>query len=148
MPSSVFDIEMEQGETFSLFLTFNDRDGNGVDLSTYDGRMQVRRTHSSEPLLIFATGTTAGGSVTGGGVTGEWTDGNTFAGVGGTGGMSLNVDSSAVVGNTGGILIQIDALTTSLIPSGRHFYDVEVDSNGTVTKIVRGRFEVLPEVTR
>ena len=139
---------MEQGETFSLFLTFNDSDGNGVDLSSYDGRMQVRRTHNSTNLLLFATGTSGGGSVTGGGSTGEWAIGDTFEGIAGTGGISLNVNSNGVSGTTGGILLQVDSNTTSNLPSGRHFYDVEIENNGTVTKIVRGRFEVLPEVTR
>lgn len=148
MPSSIFDIEMEQGETFSLFLTFNDSDGNGVDLTSYDGRMQIRRTHNADNLLLFATGTTGGGSVTGGGNTGEWAIGNTFEGVAGTGGISLNVNSSGATGTTGGILVEVDSYSTANLPSGRHFYDVEVDNNGTVTKIVRGRFEVLPEVTR
>jgi len=97
---------------------------------------------------LFGTGTTGGGSVTGGGNTGEWAVGTTFEGLAGTGGISLNVDSNGVSGTTGGILIQVDSYTTSNLPSGRHFYDVEVDNNGTVTKIVRGRFEVLPEVTR
>ena len=139
---------MEQGETFTLFLTYNDSAGAGVDLSTYTANMQIRRTHGVDNLLLFASGTTLDSSVTGGGSTGEWTPGTTFAGLAGTGGISLNVNSNGVAGTTGGILVQVDSFTTSNLPSGRHFYDLEVDTNGTVTKIVRGRFEVLPEVTR
>ena len=85
---------------------------------------------------------------TGGGVTGEYTPGNTFAGVAGSGGITLNSSSAGATGTTGGILIQMDAATTKNLPRGRFFYDLEINQQGTVTKVISGRFEVLGEISR
>ena len=92
--------------------------------------------------------------VVGGGNTGYFTgpgfglpEGATgdLIGVIGTGGITLNY-----AGVTGSLRIEIDAETTANIPSGRHFYDLDVRNKetGFVDKIITGTFEVLSEVTR
>ncbi len=63
---------------------------------------------------------------------------------GNTGGISFNYD-----GITGAVYISIDANTVSNIPSGRHFYDLEVVfPSNEVKTILNGTFELAREVTR
>ena len=154
MPSAYHEITIEQGETLSLYLTFKDASGSVKDLSGHTADMMCRRSTLASAVLFHAQGSiNADDSVTfsgltGGGTTGEYTPGNTFAGTAGSGGITLNSSSAGVTGTTGGILIQMDAATTKNLPRGRHFYDLELNSSGTVTKVISGRFEVLGEVSR
>jgi hypothetical protein len=63
----------------------------------------------------------------------------------GTGGITLNYS-----GETGAMRVEIDYITTSYIPPGRHFYDIDVKNKDTnfVDKLMTGTFEVISEVTR
>ena len=154
MPSAYHEIIIEQGETLSLYLTFKDASGTVKDLSGTTADMMCRRSARADAILFHAQGAlTSSESIsysglTGGGTTGEYTPGNTFAGTSGLGGITLNSSSAGVTGTTGGILIQMDAATTKNLPRGRFFYDLEVDQQGTVTKVISGRFEVLGEISR
>ena len=154
MPAAYHEISIEQGETLSLYLTFKDSSGSVKDLSGHTADMICRRSMLSDNILFHAQGSIDSDDavtfygLTGGGGTGEYTLGATFAGIVGSGGITLNSNSAGATGTTGGILIQMDAATTANLPRGRHFYDLEVNSNGTVTKVIKGRFEVMGEISR
>ena len=125
-----YEIQAQQGETFQLHMTYKDNDNTVVDLSSYTGRMQVRRSLISGSVLldIDSSGVTSGIS-------------------GGTGSVAMN--TSATGGSlTGGILITADAVSMALVPSGRHFYDLEIVSGATVSRILQGRFDCPGEITR
>ena len=151
--AGVYDIITEQGASFTLHLTYQDADSNGFTLDQYSAAMQVRRSPEDPDLLLWVTGSTASltagtphnGSLTGGGVTGEF---GSTQGVSGTGNINLDVSASGATGSTGGILVTIDSNTMANVPTGRHFYDLEISSGNSVTKLVKGRFEVEAEVTR
>ena len=145
MPSSNYDISVDQGSTLRLFVEYQTIGSTGIDLNSYSASMQVRRTYNDTDILLFMTGTTLAGGVTGGGSTGEFVLGS---GVSGTGGVLLNRSSTGGSGYTGGIYIDADATTMANIPAGRHLYDLELDLDGVITKILKGRFEVHPEITR
>ncbi len=49
---------------------------------------------------------------------------------------------------SGGVLIEIDSTSTNNVPSGRHFYDLELNSGTSVVRFIQGRFEVNGSVTR
>jgi hypothetical protein len=49
---------------------------------------------------------------------------------------------------TGRINVTIDATTTGDIPAGRYAYDLVLDSGGTVTRILEGKFIVTGAVTQ
>ena len=49
---------------------------------------------------------------------------------------------------TGRINVTIDATTTGAIPAGRYSYDLVLDSGGTVTRILEGKFVVTGAVTQ
>lgn len=47
------------------------------------------------------------------------------------------------------IKIRISAYSTKTFPPGKHFYDIELEDNeGTVYKLLKGRVEVLGEITQ
>lgn len=48
---------------------------------------------------------------------------------------------------TGRINVTIDAATTAAISAGRYAYDLVLDSGGTVTRILEGKFIVTGAVT-
>jgi len=152
MPSAYHEIIIEQGETLSFYLTFKDASGSVKDLSGSTADMMCRRSAIADAILFHAQGSINGddsvtfSGLTGGGVTGEYSLGNTFEGTAGAGGITLNSSSAGATGTTGGILIQMDAATTKNLPRGRHFYDLEINASGTVTKVISGRFEVLGEI--
>jgi hypothetical protein len=52
-------------------------------------------------------------------------------------------------GVDGTILLQLSATDTAGLPSGNYVYDLEVESlSGIVTRLIEGRFDITPEVTR
>jgi len=152
--AGTYDIKTDQGSSFLLHLAYQDNAGVGQSLNDYTSRMQVRRSPDDPDMLLAVTGTTAdyttglpGGSygVTGGGTTGEFTG---SGGVAGTGYINLDVTAGGLTGSTGGILVTIDATTMANVPSGRHVYDLEIVAGVTVSKLLKGRFEVEAEVTK
>ena len=154
MPAGNYNINAEQGTTFTLYMNYQDSSGNAINLASYsNGRMQVRRSENTDKLILSLDKD----GVTGGGSTGELGvifggTGATFDGTTGTGGIELNTGtaggSSTAALVTGGIYIDIDATTMTNIPVGRFLYDIELVQGATVDRILQGNFNVDGEVTR
>lgn len=143
MPASRFDIEVDQGSTWKLFMTYKYKGGTGIDLSNFTGAMQVRRSQKDDDVILFITQN----GVTGGGITGEFTVGTN--GIAGVGGISFNTSISGGTGYTGGILFRVDSTTMKNVPAGKHFYDFElINSLGEVTRFLEGSFNCSREITR
>lgn len=149
MPSGNFDIVADQGSLFSFFIEYQDSGGTPINLNGLTAEMQVRRSKIAPEILlqVGVSGCTAGGA------TGHFT--STVGGSAGFGGITLNGSSAdgtrttnTVAGHTGGIYINVDNRSMSAIPAGAHFYDIELVGTTGPEKIISGRFEVLPEVTR
>ena len=144
------DIVSNQGETLNLHLLYTNTDDSGIDLTEYTAEMQVRRSYMGGFTLLHLTGSTAG-------FTGGITAGTTASSLGMkgytggvTGGIFLNRNAGNSGSQTGGILIIAGATATSLIPDGRHLYDLELKytPTGSTTRLLDGRFECPSEVTR
>lgn len=149
MPSGNFNIVADQGSLFSFFIEYQDSGENAINLNGYTAEMQVRRSVIANEMLlqVGVSGCTAGG------VTGHFT--SSTGGSAGFGGITLNGSSAdgtrttnSVAGHTGGIFINVDHASMSAIPAGTHFYDIELFGSTGPERILSGRFEVLPEVTR
>lgn len=151
-----YDIEIDQGEKFGLYFQFTDDNNNLIDLNNYKkGEMQVRRFAGADDMLVYLLGTGptgAGASIVGGGSTGFFQSTATGGVTAGrTGGIFFNASStgSTHYNSTGGVFISMDALTTSEIPFGRHFYDLEfINPSNETIKVLKGRFVVNREVTK
>ena len=60
-----FDIEINQGATYQLTVTWKDSAGTAINLTGYTARMQVRETYSSASTIVSLTdgsGITLGGA--------------------------------------------------------------------------------------
>jgi hypothetical protein len=150
MKSGKYDIQVDQGSTFVFHITYQDSAGTAIDLSGYTADMQVRRSVVDTDLILDISSATG---VTGGGTTGEFISGVSGPSGGGsasnlTSGITLNGSLTGLGGITGGIYIEIDSDTMKNVPAGKHAYDLELNSSGTINKILSGRFEVEGEVTR
>lgn len=145
MPAANHHLTADQGSTFKLFMEYQTEGSTAIDLKNYTAHMQVRRATTTKTLLLDISGSTLGGGVTGGGNTGFF---SITGGVSGSGGITLNAGSTGRSGYTGGIYVEVDATTMTNIPYGRHLYDFELITGSEVTRIMEGRFEVTPEVTR
>jgi hypothetical protein len=142
MPAARYDIYAEQGATFKLHMQYGYKGSTGIDLSNYTGAMQVRRSSKDTGLLLFLSNT----GVTGGGITGEFL---INGGVAGVGGISFNTGIDGSSGVTGGIMMRVDYSTMENVPTGKHFYDMEIKNTaGEVIRLIEGTFEVPREITR
>jgi len=138
--SANHDIVSNQGETLNIHILYTDSDDSVIDLTSYEARMNVRRSSlSDDKLLHLYSGTTIG-----------ITAGTTGSDSGLTGGIFLNRNVGNSGGQTGGILIIAGSTASSLVPSGIHLYDLELKytPTGATTRLLDGRFEHSKEVTR
>lgn len=133
-----YDLILNQGSNLDLWLQYLTDGNTAVDLSGYSAKMQVRRAKEYAYPLMFITGS---------GVTYGYTGGFT-TGFSSPGGISLNTNytGSSI---TGGIYITAGITATAALPTGRHFYDLELSIGTTfTTRILEGKLDVIGEVTR
>jgi hypothetical protein len=126
-----YDITLDKGSTYELEFYVLDDDNTtpyyfvGTNSTqTYICRMQIRRSYLSEIKLVDVS-----------------TDPST----------DQYQDDYIMFDETedGLIKIRISAYTTKTLPPGKHFYDVELeDAQGVVKKLMKGRVEILGEITR
>ena len=148
MAAGEFNILADQGANYVLYFVYETNSSDAIDLTSYEGRMQIRRSSYSTDILIGITGDTTSGIATGGGVTGSYS-GN--SGVVGVGGILLNASAggkTGATGATGGVYVNIGSGIMKNCPAGRHLYDIELIAGDVVTRVLQGRFEVRAEVTR
>ena len=156
--ASEVDMIIDAGTSFSYHFQWTQgttAGSAGVDLTSYTAQMDIRRSVIADKKLLSLHGTTLNNDgtsinsgITNGGTTGEFVDGATFSGLAAVGGIFLNSSATGATGMSGGIRIEVDATSTGYIPSGRHFYDLELNSGSAVTRVLQGRFEVTGSVTR
>lgn len=125
MPQNNYNIELNQGDTFSLNLTVKNPSGSLKNLTGYTAAMQLRPSYSSNTVTESLS--TANGEI------------------------SINTSSSTVsltlsAARTAAIKVDMDA---GIPPRTRYVYDIELsDSSNTVTKLMYGEVIVYGEVTR
>jgi len=117
-----YNIVVEQGATFSLTITYKDSDGELIDLTDTDARMEIRQEYTSESALVTLT-SAAGGS-------------------GNTSGIAMG-------GSEGTITVVIsETETKALTAPATNVYDLElVTGDGAVTRLIEGKATVSPGVT-
>ena len=126
-----YDITIDKGSTYTLeFYVLEDDNTTpyyfvGTNATkTYSCRMQIRRSYLSEEKLVDLDTTPT---------TDQYI--NDF----------IEFDETL----DGLIKVRMSSYTTKLLPPGKHFYDIELeDDEGIVLKLLKGRVEVLGEITR
>jgi hypothetical protein len=61
---------------------------------------------------------------------------------------AVDFTASIVNASAGVVQISLSATQTNNMKAGRYVYDVEINSGGTITRVVEGQVEVTPGVTR
>ena len=63
--------------------------------------------------------------------------------------LNLATGSGITLGGVlGTIAVEVPATDMAAAVAGNYQYDLELDSSGQVTRLIRGRFTVIPEITR
>ena len=126
MSAGRYSFTIEQGTTFQLELIYKDSNQTPINLTGYSGRMQIRPTVDSTTVyLTLSSSLNADGT------------GLNFSGSSGT-----NPPSSGSIG------IYIASCTSSLLNFTNAYYDLEIYSGSTVTRLIEGQVQLSKEVTR
>lgn len=133
--SANYDITSDQGSDFNLHLSYYDENDNPIDLQTYNAELQVRRSYGMTGILAFVTSNPFGATV---------------GGTGSFGGITMNCNYNGATGYTGGILLTITGTGLENMPVGKFVYDLRIvgATSGNVTRVIEGRWDSLPQVTR
>ena len=122
--AGTYDILIDQGATWSLSVTWQDHEGNGINLTGYTARAMVRTAPADndgevladlqyDPLLLPpATGIAFTNPV------------------------------------KGEMLLQISVDDTTAMPAGSWVWDLELEASDQVTRLLMGKALVRAEVTR
>jgi hypothetical protein len=117
--ANVYNINIDQGSTHTFSITYNDSDGNPINLTEYSANLQVRTAYTATSANIVLTSNPAYGL--------------TIGGANGQVNVTFNPVDTQVLENV----------------KRAYVYDLELTSNtGTVTRLIEGTFLLFPEATR
>ena len=122
MAAGQYNFTIEQGATLKKQFTYKDSTGAVVDLDGYDVRMQIRGDIGSEKIADFDNDTLGGLSILG------------------------TTGSNPAVSGT--IELHIHHSSSSLYTFDQAVYDLEIQKDETVTRLLQGRIKLSKEVTR
>ena len=128
MSAGRYSFTIEQGATLDFELAYKDSSNNPIDLTDYQGRMQIRPSIGDSTIHI-----TLSSSLDDDGT------GLNFSGSDG-----LNPPTSGTIG------IFISAASSSLLDFGEAVYDLEIatiDANPVVTRLLEGKVQLSKNVT-
>lgn len=123
-------IEIAQNETMKLFFKYVDKNGDGIGLSGGVARMLIRRYPASSSMLFMISQNQVRADESNYELTG-----GTYSHVD----VDMNLNPLS-----GGILFLSPHEATEKIPSGRHFYEVQI-TGATSFVAFEGRFDVFPK---
>ena len=126
MAAGRYSFIIEQGATLDLSLTWSDSEGTPVDLDGYSARMHIRPTVESETIYLALSSSLE-------------SDGT---------GISLNGSDGVTPLSSGSISIYISAVTSSLLTFNEAYYDLELEKNGYVVRLIEGQVRLSKNVTR
>jgi hypothetical protein len=126
MAAGRYSFVLEQGATFNIQLDWTDGNGDPIDLTGYHARMQLRPTvESSDVILSLSSSLDVSGS-----------------------GIFLRGSTNDLPLTSGSIGIYIAADTSQNLDFNEAYYDLEIVSGATVTRLVEGKVKLSKNVTR
>ena len=124
MAAGNYSFTIEQGTTFTRIFKYKDEDGNPVDLTGYDVRMQIRSSYDSAVLASLTSGS------------GDFV-------------VSVPPDAAEGVTDKNQIKLTISANNTAAYTFDQALYDIELESGtGVVTRLLQGKIKLSREVTK
>jgi hypothetical protein len=130
MAAGRYSFVIEQGATTDFEILYKDSDGNSVDLSNHQARMQIRaaQTVSSEIYLTLSSSLESDRT-----------------------GLNMSGSSGTNPPESGSIGIFISYLTSSILNFTQGYYDLEIASGSAeqarVTRVLEGAIQVSKNVT-
>jgi len=128
MAAGKYTFVIEQGSTVNFEIQYKDSSNNPVDLTGYTGRMMIRSAYADSSPTTYAS---LSSSLAADGT------GLNFSGSNGTTPLT-----------SGSIGIFISATSSSAFTFSEAFYDLEIVSGSTVTRLLEGKVRLSKEVTR
>lgn len=130
MSAGKYSFTIEQGATLQFEIQYKDSNNLPVNLSSYNGRMQVRPTVGSSDVYLSLSSTLQ-------------SDGT---------GLNFSGSNGTTPPTSGSIGIYISAVTSSNLNFNEAFYDIELYSgsgnNEYVIRLLEGKVKLSKEVTR
>lgn len=130
MSAGKYSFTIEQGATLQFEIQYKDSNNVPVDLSAYNGRMQVRPTVGSSDVYLTLSSTLQ-------------SDGT---------GLNFSGSNGTTPPTSGSIGIYISAVTSSNLNFDEAFYDLEIYSGSGITeyvvRLLEGKVKLSKEVTR
>jgi len=129
MAAGKYSFTLEQGTTTNFEIAYTDSNGDPVDLTGYNARMQLRPTPGSETIYLTLSSSL------------------------GPCGTGLNMSGSAGINppTSGTIGIYISAASSSLLDFNQASYDLEIASGSgncaVVTRLLEGKIQLSKEIT-
>lgn len=124
MAAGNYSFTIEQGTTFERIFKYKDENGNPVDLTGYDVRMQIRSSYDSAILASLTSGS------------GDFV-------------LSVPADAASGVTDKNQIKLTISASHTAAYSFDQALYDIELESGtGIVTRLLQGKIKLSREVTK
>lgn len=135
MAAGKYNFTIEQGATFQRTFKYKDSNGDPLDLSGHDVRMQIRNDKADNTTSFLH----------------EFGSGSSFS-TEGSGGLFILSSSvaGAAVNKTDQFTLHISASTTSDMSFESAVYDIEIENTGSnvVTRLLQGKIKISKEVTR
>tara|TARA_R110001632_G_scaffold44066_1_gene111961 strand:+ start:514 stop:915 length:402 start_codon:yes stop_codon:yes gene_type:complete len=130
MAAGIYDFTIEQGTTINFEIQYRDNRNCPIDLTNYQGRMQIRPFIGATSSYITLSSSLD----------------DTFTGI------NFSGSNNSLPPSSGSIAIQISATSSSVLDwSIPAYYDLEIYSgsgaNTQVTRVVQGRVRLSKEVT-
>ena len=126
MPAGRHNFIIEQGSTTDFEIQYNDSNGNPVDLTYYQARMQIRSGFGSSGTLFASLSSSLDEDGTG---------------------LNLNGSGGNKPLTSGSIGFIISAASSSNFTFSEARYDLELVSGSFVTRLLEGKIRLSKEVT-
>jgi hypothetical protein len=128
MAAGKYNFTIEQGATTKFEVQYNDDDGTPIDLTSYQGRMQIRSDYADFDSTLYATLSSS-------------------LAVDGTGLNLRGIDGSKEL-TSGSIGVIISSAITETFDFDEGVYDLELVTGTNVTRLLQGKVKISREVTR
>jgi hypothetical protein len=127
MAAGKYNFTIEQGTTVNFEIAYKDSNDNPIDLTNYQGRMQIKDRIGGTPYITLSSSLADDGT-----------------GLNFSGSEGINPPTSGTIG------IYISAYSSSLLDFNKAVYDLEIATKDTypiVTRILEGNVNLSKEVT-
>ena len=126
MAAGKYSFVIEQGATTNVQINWTDASGSAIDLTGYSARMQIRPSVESSQIFLSLSSSLQSDNT----------------------GINLSGSNFNTPLQSGSLSIYISAASSSLLNFGEAFYDLELERQGEVTRLLEGKIKLSKNVTR